>query len=197
MDLLLPSWVRYILESEDDVVFVLNRTLHIDSCNPGWDKFSAANGGAGISRAEVHGRHIFDFIPDVLVTFYEQKYSEAFRSGHWIGFDYECSSPEEFRLFHMAMRSIENSALLVVNSYLPDQRSPLPTRAITVSDSAYASPNGIIIMCAHCRRTKRQHASDTWDWVPRFLRLSGRNVSPGLCPRCVAYLYPESSGSKH
>ena len=173
------------------MLFLLDDEMRIAECNLGWDKFASANGGVGISRAEVRGRNIFEFIPDVLVRFYQGKYSEALRSGRWVGFDYECSTPDVFRLFHMGLRSIEQSGLLVVNSRLPEQRAPLVSPNEASADVAYLSPDGMITMCAHCRRTRRLDDANTWDWVPRFLRDTGRKVSHGLCPRCTAYLYPD------
>ena len=193
-----PSWVQEVFETDQDVLYLLDADLRIAECNLGWDKFAAENGGVGISRAEVRGRQIFDFIPEVLVRFYQDKFSEALHAGHWIGFDYECSTPYVFRQFHMALRSVEHGGLLVVNSYLPNQRTPLTSPDKELADAAYLSPGGMITMCAHCRRTGRQDGSDTWDWVARFLRDTGRKTSHGLCPRCTAYLYPglELSGRK-
>jgi hypothetical protein len=96
----------------------------------------------------------------------------------------------------MALRSVESSGLLVVNSYLPNQRTPVSSANQGLADSAYLSPGGMITMCAHCRRTRRQDGSNEWDWVSRFLRETGRKTSHGLCPRCTAYLYPDLDLSK-
>ena len=186
-----PSWVQEVFETDQDVLYLLDAEFRIMECNLGWDKFAAENGGVGISRAEVRGRNVFEFIPDVLVRFYQDKYSEALRVAHWIGFDYECSTPDIFRQFHMALRKVEYSGLLVVNSYLPNQRTPLSAPNEALADLLYESPGGFITMCAHCRRTRRQDDSNTWDWLSRFLRDTGRKVSHGLCPRCTSYLYPD------
>jgi hypothetical protein len=186
-----PSWVQQVFETDRDVLYLLDANLCIAECNLGWDKFAAENGGVGISRVAVLGRNIFEVIPEVLVRFYQDKYAEALRAGHWIGFDYECSAPDVFRQFHMALRSVENSGLLVVNSYLPNQRTPLTAPNEAKANEIYLSPSGMITMCAHCRRTRRQDNTNTWDWVSRFLRDTGRKVSHGLCPRCTSYLYPD------
>jgi len=197
MNHLCQGWVHDILETEADVVCLLDPKLHIDRCNPGWDRFAAENGGTGVSSADVRGRYIFDFIPDVLVTFYEQKYSTALHSPGWTGFDYSCNSPEVFRVFHMSMHPVEGSYLLVVNSQLADQRSPLPARNSRVPESAYVSPDGVITMCAHCRRTRQEQQPRTWEWVPQFVRDPGRRASPGLCPMCVGYFYPSREALPH
>src|SRR5664279_4990656 len=150
-----PSWVQEVFETDRDVLYLLDAKFRIMECNLGWDKFAAENGGVGISRAEVRGRNVFEFIPEVLERFYQDKYSEALRVEHWIGFDYECSTPDVFRQFHMALRKVEYSGLLVVNSYLPNQRTPSSLPNEVMDDSLYVSPGGLITMCAHCRRTRR------------------------------------------
>ena len=189
MNFQVPSWVQEVFETDQDVLYLLDADLRIADCNLGWDKFASENGGIGILRADVQGRNIFDFIPEVLVRFYQDKYTEALRAGHWIGFDYECSTPDIFRQFHMALRSVEHSGLLVVNSYLPNQRTPLMSPSELLDDPAYMTHGGFITMCAHCRQTRRQDNTNSWDWVPRFLRHTGHKVSHGLCPRCTSYLY--------
>jgi hypothetical protein len=191
MSVQVPSWMQEVFETAQDVLFLLDEDMCIAKCNPAWDEFAAANGGVGISGAAVEGRSIFEFIPDALVEFYEKKYNEARQAGRWVGFDYECSSPEEFRLFHMALRLVPPMGLLVVNSYLADQSARLPPTVSLPANAEYVSPGGVITMCAHCRRTRRRDDVDTWDWVSRHLRVTGLNVSHGLCPRCTAYLYPE------
>ena len=82
-----PSWVQEVFETDRDVLYLLDAKFRIMECNLGWDKFAAENGGVGISRAEVRGRNVFEFIPEVLERFYQDKYSEALRVEHWIGFD--------------------------------------------------------------------------------------------------------------
>lgn len=185
----IPSWVRQALASEDEVVYLLDEELRLAACNPGWEKFAAENGGVGISAWEVKGRSIFDFIPAVLVKFYEDKYAEAQRGNGWVGFDYECSSPDTYRLFHMSIYRIPNSYLIVVNSHLRHRIAPLPQHEASTSDADYRFQNGFLSICAHCRRTRRSNKAEVWDWVPRFLVCAGPKVKHELCPRCTAYHY--------
>ena len=114
METVFPSWITEAAAWNEDVIYLLDAELRFVDCNPAWDKFAADNGGRGISRAEVAGRLILDYVPDVLRTFYVHKYWFAKRSEGWTEFDYDCSSPEKIRLFRMAMKGIED-ALLVVN----------------------------------------------------------------------------------
>jgi len=184
-----PSWVRETLASEDEVVYLLDEEMHIAACNPGWDRFAAKNKGVGISAEEVKGRYIFDFIPAVLVQFYEDKYAEARRANSWVGFDYECCSPDNYRLFHMSICRTLNSHLIVVNSHLRQRMVPLPQHEASGSDADYRFQDGFLCMCAHCRRTRRSNNADVWDWVPRFVGRPGPKVRHELCPRCTAYHY--------
>jgi len=76
-----PIWVQEVFETDQDVLYLLDADLRIAECNLGWDKFAAEHGGVGISRDEVRGRSIFDYIADALVPFYQDKYAEALRVG--------------------------------------------------------------------------------------------------------------------
>ena len=186
-----PSWIQEVFETDQDVLYLLDSEFRIAECNLGWDRFAAENGGVRISRSEVRGHSIFEYVPDVLVEFYKKRYAEALHAGHWIGFDYECSTPDVFRQFHMALRSIEASGLLVVNSYLPDQRTPLSPPTEALADSAYMSPGGFITICAHRRRTRRLGRIRHVGLGISFLAGHGTQGRHGLCLRCTAYLYPD------
>lgn len=186
-----PAWVRQLLDTDSEVVYVLDAKLSIAACNRAWDNFAAANGGVGISAADVVGQPVFDFIPPVLVAFYQQKYDAARRTGVWVGFDYDCSSPATYRQFHMALQTLENGAIVVVNSLRPHRISPFARDKAAEPASVYFSSDGVITMCAHCRRTQHPQFSEVWEWVPQFVSHPGDKVSHGLCPRCLAQHYPE------
>jgi len=186
-----PSWVDHILTTEGEVICLLDSNLRIVECNRGWDKFASENGGIGVSGEEVREKSILDFTPQVLRRFYEFKYAEAWRlRGQWIGFDYDCSSAEKYRLFHMALHACNDSRLLVVNSQLRERVSPLPAHDRSTKDTSFRMADGRVTMCAHCRRSKRQDNPKTWDWVARFVAQPGPNVAHDLCAQCREYFYP-------
>jgi len=186
-----PAWVRQLLDTEQEVVYILDPEMRIAACNPAWDNFSNANGGVGISATEVVGRPIFDFIPPVLVAFYQEQYAAARSKRVWVGFDYACSSPATYRQFHMALLCLEDEAIVVVNSLRADRIAPFEMHRAADPVSRYFSSDGYITMCVHCRRTQNPQLPDIWEWVPHFVSHPGDKVSHGLCPQCVVIHYPE------
>lgn len=186
-----PIWLKQLLETSQDVVYVLDGDLCIAACNRGWDTFALENGGIGFSSGDVVGRTIFDFIPDVLVAFYVDKYEAARRSPACVELDYDCSSPTEYRQFHMALQRIEDGGIVSISSRRPGLTSHLLEQDGKADHPAYRSESGLITMCANCRRTKRQDAHSKWDWVPSFLNHPAGKVSQGICPVCTNRFYPE------
>jgi hypothetical protein len=102
-----PSWIMESDVWQQDVIYLLDDELRFVDCNPAWETFAADNGGRGISRQEVRGRLILDFVPDVLRKFYVHKYWFARRAEGQTHFDYDCSSPEKIRLFRMTMMAVD------------------------------------------------------------------------------------------
>jgi len=180
--------VQTLLASPKNVAFLLDRDLQFVDCSPAWDTFAAANGGRGISRREMQGRNILEFIPDVLRQFYEHRYRLARHTEIFDDFDYHCSSPEKIRLFRMSLRPVEEK-LLVVNHLVLEEdcelRAPLTVR----EREEYVSAGHLLVLCANCRKAKRRNSPQAWTWVPEFLNAFELEVSHGLCPRCKQLLY--------
>jgi len=177
-----------LLESENDVAFLLDSDFRFCTCSPAWDTFALANGGRGISRQEIIGKKILDFTPDVLRRSYEYKYSQAQQSGSWVEFDYHCSSPEKIRLIRMSIRPVKD-AMLVANFLRLEEECEPRTPLTTEERRRYFSASEILTMCAGCRKAKERDVQDTWTWVPEFLHETNLRVSHGLCPRCFSLFY--------
>lgn len=183
-----PSWITQSAGWNEDIVYLLDDELRFVDCNSGWDSFAAQNGGRGISRTEILGRLILDYIPDVLRTFYVHKYWYAKRSEGWTEFDYHCSSPEKIRLFRMAMIRA-GDGLLVSNHLRLEEASSVRPRLTEAERESYISDDGIATLCANCRKTKRRDDESQWVWIPEFLEHPPLKVSHGLCPRCATDFY--------
>jgi hypothetical protein len=183
-----PSW---IVERDDwttDVMFLLDEELRFVDCNPGWESFAAENGGHGLARAQICGRSILDFVPDVLRTFYLHKYWLAKRQAGGTYFDYDCSSPECIRLFRMTMAP-HDGLLLVSNHLKLAERCEVRPRLTFEQTRQYISSSGFVVMCANCRKSKCCETETQWDWLPEMLSHDRSKVSHGLCPRCKTHLY--------
>ena len=183
-----PSWITETSNWDQDVIYLLDGELRFIDCNPVWDRFAAANDGRHIARADMPGRSILDYVPDVLRTFYVHKYWFAKRISGWTEFDYDCSSPEKIRLFRMSMMPVEDGMLVANHLRLEEDCAPAPPLT-EARKQDYISSGGIVTLCANCRKTMRVDDPTSWDWVPNFLRdTGGIPVSHGLCPRCASHL---------
>lgn len=180
------------LEEDHSVIYLLAPDLRIVYCNKAWDEFASANSGVGLNREAVLGRRIIDVIAEPLKAFYENGFSLTQKGSRPWEHDYECSSPELFRLFHMRVLPLANSYLLVENSLKIGRPHGSERAAMPSYPASYVSEAGILTMCAHCRRTRRISTGNeqVWDWVPSFLTDPPGRVSHGLCRNCRAYFYP-------
>lgn len=78
---------------------------------------------------------------------------------------------------------------MVVNSLVVERAhedSGLPPLS-----SMYQDGKGLVVMCSHCRRTRRAaQVPEQWDWVPEYVAMPAANTSHSLCPVCLDYYYP-------
>jgi hypothetical protein len=185
-----PSISLSSLDHSDDVVCALDNALCIVYCNPAWDRFAAQNGGTTCRSSKIIGTPLFQCISESLTRFFRTAFDVVLESGDPFEFDYECSSAQTYRIFRMRILPISGPAsLLLVHSLRvekPHDRPSLPP-----DDARYRSPAGFIVMCCHCRRTKRVAEAGAWDWVPDYVAGVPPRVSTGMCSTCYAYFYSE------
>ena len=175
------------LEASVDSSCQLNSDLRLVYCNPAWDRFALANNGGLALSDRVLGSLIMDFIPPELMEFYRAAFSSA--RDAVVEFDYECSSPDSYRIFQMQILPVEQPKGYTVINALTVQETMDAHRPPLVLGPEYVADTGIITVCSHCRRSRRVDSPDQWDWVPANLRPAQGNISHGLCPICHAYFY--------
>jgi hypothetical protein len=182
------------LEFDPAIIFVLDANLRIVYCNRAWDVFARQNDGHGSYRSSVLGTSWINVIPDSLRDFYSDGVAGVHRSGKVWEHDFECSSPELLRRFHMRVLPLPEFHLLIENSSRVEAHHHKDLDSDT-ENFTYVNRFGVVTMCSHCRRSRRadpgQHKF--WDWIPRFVRKTPDAVSHGLCPTCCAYFYGADS----
>lgn len=175
------------LASSEDTVYVLSADRRLLRTNRGWARFASANGGQALLEHDPTGLLLDDVLPDSLRDLYVRGFEGALATSKPWEHEYECSSPRTFRRFRMiAYPSRDRQALLVVSSLLVEV--PHPAEPFGPVASAYTH-RGLITMCANCRRVRNVEADQRWDWVPAWVERMPTNVSHGLCPPCVRFLY--------
>jgi len=178
------------LEHDHAVIFSLDADLRITYCNTAWDRFAVANGGPELMRPAPIGRPLLDFISGPLAAYYAAALGNARSAPEPWHHVYECSSPAAFRRFVMHVFPDKvTHGLLVVNSLCVERpHEPGQTR---LRDADYRGRNGLIVMCSHCRRTRRDGPLEEWDWVPEYVEHQPPKTSHGLCNPCLEYYYPK------
>jgi hypothetical protein len=162
----------------------LRRDLSLALRNEAWTAFGRANGATAPEAWD--DRCVLDAITGELRSFYGDLFREVQASGRPADHAYACPSPERHRRFVMRVVPAPSDALLVQHHLVVDR--PHETRGGEPLDDRYAD-HGVVTVCSHCRRTRRVHEPQTWDWVPGYLRPGVARVSHGLCPVCLRFYY--------
>ena len=175
------------LETNPDVIYVVDRFRYLVYCNAAWDVFARENEGEQLERDASIGKNCLDGVPKFLRNLYQRIYSRVLRTGTPWEHDYQCSSPTKYRIFHMRILPLRRSYLLVENSLALE--CPHRRKRYRKLDVRYINRYGWIIMCAHCRRVEHfnPEGKREWHWVPSYLVSAPAPISHGLCPACISY----------
>jgi hypothetical protein len=180
------------LNDDGNVVYGLNAELRLAYFNPAWHRFARENGGEALVEERYQpGTPVLDAIAGPLRDFYAEAYTRVLETGEVWQHDYECSSPEVYRVFHQTVYPLRHrQGLVVVNSLAVS--SPMALERRTATDPgqySYHDARGLITQCSHCRRVQRADGVPHWDWVPTWVSDMPRETSHGLCPLCYDFYY--------
>jgi hypothetical protein len=186
---ILPDKIPAALESSPHVCFALSESLDFSYCNPAWNRFAQENGGGpDVLSARVLRKPFLQFVPEELIGHFHCLFKEARAAGRMQDQDYECSSPETFRIYRMQIYPMRpGSGFAVINSLRVAH--PHTREAREPDRSQYCDSKGLICMCANCRRIRRLDHPAIWDWVPAYVHSLRRDLSHTVCPFCREYYY--------
>ena len=171
------------------VSYMLDQDLRFRYCNPAWDWFATENGAPGLTGESTVGTDLLPVLGDALRPFYLRAFEQARLSEKVWECVYECSSPDLFRKFRMRIHPLAPSGWFMVTNPLMVESPHAST--ITAGIERYVQVDGSIIMCSHCRCSRRASPPEHWDFVPAYLEPHLTNISHGLCPVCMEYFYPK------
>lgn len=171
-----------VLEQDRACIAVLGPDRVIVWVNPAWKTFATDNGGG--TGLEVGARY-FDAVQGTLRTWFEERMLECQRTGEPFELEYECSSPETFRTYHLRALPIGGFLLMAhsLRTEQPHSRTPMPPFEVV-----YRAANGLTLQCSNCRRFKRVDTG-AWDWVPDWVRTQPDRTSHGICGVCAGFYY--------
>lgn len=171
-----------------DTAYVLSADWRLLRINDGWKRFALENGGASVLERWPQGSSIQGVIGAALWEFYQTVFDRVHATGQHFEHDYECSSPELYRLMHMVVYPHEAGSVLVVSSPTIECRHDDGVQAFRLADYEH---HGVVVTCSHCRRFRNPMRDGAWDWIPELVRNPPARASHGLCPTCFEHYYPE------
>jgi hypothetical protein len=177
------------LEESQDVVYVLDREYRLRGYNSAWVQFARVNDGSDVIDRFPLGCDVMAVIDESLQPFYRRGYGLALECRDRFDCEYECSSPDVFRLYVQSAYPLgDGSGLLITNHCRLEE--PFPPDAGVCFGPRHVDDNGNIIQCCHCRKIRDHSATEKWDWIPELIRQPRKEISHSLCLHCLHFYYP-------
>jgi hypothetical protein len=172
----------------EDTAYLVSADLRLVHTNLGWIRFALANDGEEMVPRWGLGTSVIDAIPSGLRELYRTRFEGVLASGaDWV-LDYECSSAEHYRQFRMTASRIDHAHLMVSHAVLELRDH---SRVSHPPDDALYRRDGLIDMCAYCRRVSAKTLeTPRWDWVADYVANPPPNLTHGICPLCVDHYFP-------
>lgn len=180
------------LENNPHSVFGLSKDLKLNYFNEAWLNFSQQNNGEpDISSKFTIGTSIELAINGPIKDYYINNYKKVLKDLKVWKHEYECSSPNLYRLFSQDVYPLKNAeGIIIINSLKIEKPFSInKDKDLTYSKIEYLNENGTITQCTNCRRTKRIVELEIWDWVPSFVLEMPANVSHSICQTCFDYYW--------
>ena len=173
------------------MIFCLDAELTVTYCNPAWDRFAVQNGGPELCHPAPIGHCVLDFICGADRGYFEKHYRSVLQQSEAWERDYECSSSGVYRKYRLRVLPMQTvRGLFVVNSLIVERAHELAAKPPL--EEVYRTTRGLIVMCASCRRTRRNiQGIDIWDWVPSFVENFPVRTTHGVCAPCRELYYPD------
>lgn len=186
-----PSFLHAAFDEADlsrhsGSISVVDRHDNIVWVNDAWHRFAAEN---GVSAGDLaRWRSYLGAIVEPLRSHYAAAFSSALASGKIFEQDYECSSPERRRVFHLRALPFEGEGLvlehtlLVETSWSEEPHAPLEHR--------YLGDGSTIMQCSNCRRVRDPLGpEETFHWVPAWIRAPHPRTSHVICTLCAGFFW--------
>lgn len=185
------------LEEFPQSVHALSKDLELIYFNPAWaDFYSRNNQGKALPPSVSPGVPILDFIQGVEKEHYRELYRKVLDSNKVMRHEYECHTPNLFRLCEQMLYPLKDrKGILVVNNLKLLKEMPNSKGASSYRiEAKFLNGDGYYYQCSNCRKTQRKDGSG-WDHVPTLIREMPSNVSHTICQVCFEY-YWEGAADK-
>jgi hypothetical protein len=177
------------LSTSRDVVCIVDRDLKLVGYNDSWINFAKANDGETVLTKFPLQAKISNAGEGQARDYILHGYERALRDNKPFEHQYECSSPEKYRVFYQTAYPIADSKGLVITHHLvveKDHDESEETFFNRLEDS-----HDFLTQCANCRKIRHPQEKSIWLWVPALVRCRLPNVSHSICPPCLDHYYPD------
>lgn len=180
------------MENSSHTIFGLSKDLKLIYFNQAWFEFAKQNNGEpNISLLYPIGASFENGISGEIKTFYIENYIKVLSDLKVWKHEYECSSPELYRLYCQDVYPLKNGeGIIVINSLkveIPHDKKDKNKSVLAIKK--YVNYNGFITQCTNCRKTQRPNEPENWDWIPNFVSKPPKNVSHSICSICYDYFW--------
>ena len=177
------------LERSGDVIYIVDPKLHLVAYNDMWETFALSNDGEEIIKRYPLGADIRDAFQGPIRNYFFQAYTKALKENTPFEQTYECSSPQEYRLYHQTAYPLVAGHGLVISNHLVKKLQH--DQEAVVFNKQFVDVRGLITQCQNCRKVRDPQHPDRWYWVPSLVKDCLDNVSHGICPRCMDHYFPD------
>lgn len=183
----LPDRQLAEFERSRNTVLALWPDLSIAYVNPAWIRFAVENDGEpAISNSWSVGACVLDAIVPPVRSFFEEQYRKCLTEKRAWDFDYECSSADRFRVFHLRVAPPPGAEVLIT-VHTPRIDFDCVREECPPILANYRQADGAVRQCCECRKFQRFGATNLFDWVPFWIRCRPQRVRQVLCPNCCSF----------
>lgn len=173
--------VRVVRYSIDDVNVII-------SVSDEWERFAVENGAQALSRADVAGRSLWDFICDMETRYlYELLFERVRNTGTSFTVPFRCDAPDRRRFMELEVRAEPEFGLGLTARLLAEELRP----RLAILDVGVERSDELIFLCGWCKRVRLDE--ETWNELEEAIARLGlfeQSVLPGIshvtCPTCAA-----------
>lgn len=184
------------LETSPDVIYAIDRNLNFTYYNPSWIEFAEKNKGPeDILDLHPIGSSLFKGMSGESVDFYQSHYSSAFEKEHPTIHEYECSSPEHYRIYAQFSYPVANrNNVLIINRLVYEEpiSAKNKKKLLLPDEKKFRDRYGYLTQCSNCRCFKPANEDNRWEWVSVWSEAIPEKTSHSVCPTCYDFHWKNS-----
>ena len=177
------------MSESQDVIYIVDSSIHLRAFNDAWSSFARNNNGETILFRYPLGATIVDVGDCPVKNYILNGYKKALEENVPFVHNYECSSPQIYRVFHQTAYPIFDSIGLIITNHLIITK-PHNEEGVAFT-SRFENEHNVITQCANCRKIRDPQNEKTWFWVPELVEIQLPNTSHSICEPCLDHYYPD------